>query len=324
MSSILRRFNHSHAWNDPARVRHDASLDLAWTQTSEAGELLQKVITSPPSQHIHHPNMLDYLHGRMEHAGSSSSRELSPSAQRMLSSLLTYPLTLSHAVRTVFNYDHVKPHLNILIIGARAESSLPQTLWKEVLYSQSAAQHVTITMVGPGQLVAQSKASSQKQQHQRHQHKWNDQEITIHRGQHTDVLHELPEAFDLLRSADLFALFHPGFGHAKMQSMWMPTLDLLFQTRKPIFCTAYSPDDLQRDMESLRSIAQQMDEQELGESLEFIHPPKNNPFASTKASVTDEGEVTVTNFYSYVFQAKPVAELPVVRSSSFVVTMESN
>lgn len=235
--------------------------------------------TKPTSQ----TSMQDYITQRLHgQAGTPSA-----SAYRVISSLLTYPMTLSHAVNTLLPR---KRTVNILMLGARAESTLPVNWWRESL-STSSAQQLTITMAGPGQ------QPSQKPKHTN----WEGSTLAIHPG-FQGLLHDSPDAIKLLRAADMFVAFHPGFGNPKMAGLWHPTLDLLFQTSKPVFCTAYSPTDLQQDMAALVATAEELDDQDLGHPLEFLMQPDENRFGSLKAAV--DGEVTVANAFGYAFQAK--------------------
>jgi splicing suppressor protein 51 len=246
---------------------------------------LHTMLTTSPQGLCRHANMTEHIFNR------SSITKVE--AHRVVSSLLSYPLTLSLAINTLFTYH--KPSLHIIILGARSEASLPASWWKELLYTQNNAKDVKITMVGPGQQLF-TKVT--------HQRTWEEKSIEITTGSHLGLFHDLPNVHDLLRSADLFVCFHPGFGNSFMRPMWTPTLDLLFQTRKPIFCTAYSPTDIAADLTQLGAIADELDEQDLGEALEFILNADVNPFASMQAAISEQGEVTVTNHFAYCFQAK--------------------
>ena len=84
------------------------------------------------------------------------------------------------------------------------------------------------------------------------------------------LLHDHPRAFDLMRDADAFVLFNPGFGCKHLKSSWEPTLKLLLETRKPIIATAHSHHDLSRDMTTLADWTLEEDSQDLGEPVEMI------------------------------------------------------
>jgi hypothetical protein len=287
---------HYSTWKNSVIAKKEIEEDIRWTRSNDAKALLNDFISNVSNDNNQIGNMNEYINHRLV-SNSINQTSNHASQQRVLSSLLTYPLTISHALRTVFPLDHIKPNMHIVVLGARAESSLPSIWWKEVLYSQHVAQSTKITMVGPGQALSPRATKP-------HQHSWNNKNVEVHTGQYTELFHALPNHFELLFTADMFVLFHPGFGHEKMTPLWMPTLELLFQTRKPIYCTAYSPTDLQRDIDKLQQCAEELDSQDLGESLEFIVPPTQNPFASARPVVNENDEVTIANYYHYCFQAK--------------------
>ena len=70
------------------------------------------------------------------------------SARRVLSSCLTFPLTLTYAHKLLFPL--LPPKLNVLIVGARAESSLPSIWWKDCLYNNQNLHEISVRMTGPG------------------------------------------------------------------------------------------------------------------------------------------------------------------------------
>jgi splicing suppressor protein 51 len=121
-------------------------------------------------------------------------------------------------------------------------------------------------------------------------------------------LHEHPDCTALLRWADVFVMYNPGFGNSNLQASWDPSIRLLLETRKPLVFTAYGAHDLQRDLHALDRISAEADEQELGEPIDFVIPPHENPFKTLKCTVDsreegDEG-VVITNFAIYAVQAK--------------------
>ena len=105
-------------------------------------------------------------------------------------------------------------------------------------------------------------------------------------------------------------LFHPGLGHKTLKDGWIPTMELLLQTRKPVLCTAHSAGDLLRDENAIKSVSASMDAegQQLGEPLEMIFQSHRNPFASSrrthdKEEVT-EAQIVTTNEFIHAFRAK--------------------
>ncbi|RYH16986.1 hypothetical protein EON65_29290 [archaeon] len=280
-------------------MRNQLAEDAQHARSSELMQLMTHMVKNPPPSALNSSSMDAYISARLASAGQPGS----VLSHRILSSLLTFPLTLSHALSTLF--PHPIPKLNIVVLGARSEASLPASWWREVMYSSPPhIQEVCVKMVGPGQKHLKNHPPLQQTL------TWTSSEstqrsMTLETGKDISLLHDLPHCHQLLMEANLFVLFHPGFGTESVQPLWHPTLQMLWHTRKPVFCTAYSPSDLQKDLQYLRNCSQDFDDQDLGESYEFLMPAKQNPFASKKAAITEDSEeITLTNYYSYCFQSK--------------------
>jgi hypothetical protein len=95
-------------------------------------------------------------HGSHGAFGSIGNQQIKETPQgRVLSSLLTFPLTLSYAISHVYRalypwmslpeipIEERKKLFNVLVVGARSESSLPLTWWKEGLYNFDSIPHNT-------------------------------------------------------------------------------------------------------------------------------------------------------------------------------------
>lgn len=134
-------------------------------------------------------------------------------------------------------------------------------------------------------------------------------EVIIEKKQENrNFLHEIKDISKILLSHDLYVLFNPGFGSKPLTESWLPTLQILLQTKKPILCTAHSAYDLSRDINALQKISLDSDYEEFGEPLEFVISPHLNPFRSHKRTIDSkeetEAQVITTNEYIYAFQAK--------------------
>lgn len=88
-------------------------------------------------------------------------------AKRFLSHLLTYPLTLAAGLteagvapwadtsaaaevgRRVNAEPSLRPTLSVVCIGARAEGSLPPSLWLEAIFALPGVSHLDLSLVGP-------------------------------------------------------------------------------------------------------------------------------------------------------------------------------
>jgi len=200
--------------------------------------------------------------------------------------------------------DELKDDINVLVLGARSESSLPALWWQEALVAASpvVGKALHISLMGPGLLA--------KPQQQAAEFKHGGKSLTVrHVEGGACLFHEHPAHMKLLLQTDLFVLFNPGFGSTQaLQTSWMPTLHLLLMCRKPILATAHSAWDLKRDLAQLEKITNDTDEQDLGEPLEFLIPPHHSPFASTKrthdAKEDQEAQIVTTNEFCYAFAAK--------------------
>lgn len=104
-------------------------------------------------------------------------------------------------------------------------------------------------------------------------------------------------------------LYNPGLGSEPLKAGWKETLRYLLMSKKPVLCTALSIGDLYRDLDYIKALSFEEDDQDLGEPLEFITHPRANPFRSLKRSVDNNEEkedmkITQTNHYIYSFVSK--------------------
>ncbi len=242
----------------------------------------------------------------------------SPEAVRMLSTMLCFPLTLGQAVDELFPSGHeALSRLNVLIVGARAESSLPTQWWREMLvaFHSQMPKQLNLRFLGPGIQPNPSLAKAGLRiDHATSSiaftHCLTSRSTDPISSHDTLPLHDHPELNSLLRWTDLFVLFNPGFGSVTLKERWQPSIKALLETRKPVLCTAHGDDDLRNDMTELcERIAPQMDDQHLGDSLHFLIKARPNPYASLSPRVHDkpcgtDKEVVLTNKYIYAFHAK--------------------
>lgn len=68
-------------------------------------------------------------------------------ARRFLSHILTYPLTLASGLKAAGLDRHNR--LSVACVGARAESSLPASLWLETLIALPGVSHLKLHLLGP-------------------------------------------------------------------------------------------------------------------------------------------------------------------------------
>jgi hypothetical protein len=231
---------------------------------------------------------------------------------------------LSLGINQIFHFDQyqhdTKSQLRILIVGGRAESSLPPVWWRELLFTYNQSfPDIQIHFIGPGiqlsKTLGRSGAAHGRQIWSTSAtHRCALEFIPIDASTDKDLLHSHPRCLSLLQWADLFVLFNSGMGSPPLRAQWKPTIDLLLQTHKPVLCTSHGPADMARDLAVLEIVADEMDSegQQLGPgaaSLELLLSPSSNPFASLKQT-TDEKEesalyeVVTTNHSIFAFVAK--------------------
>jgi hypothetical protein len=289
--------SHADAGNSIETVEEEMMQDTLWAQTlkAEKKKIPLYVPTSSEPSALRCNDIEEYMRRR-----GFSGWDSSPPATRMLTSLLTYPLTLAHGIETI--YGSKRPNLNVLLLGARSESSLPLKWWAECLHACSSS-NINITMLGPGLQIT------------------NNLEILLDfPNSETKKLrianlkknycrfHDHLESVKMIQSNDLFVLFNPGIGSDSQKQFWQPTIELLLESKKPLLLSAHGRYDLNRDVSAVRNLADLNDNQCLGEPLEFLIMPKLNPFRSSRRVIdkneVPEATVVTTNHYVYAIQAK--------------------
>lgn len=290
-----------------------------WTASPEV-KSISRFVANVPRSLISASDMMQYIHNR---GPGELTRVLSPPAIRTLSALLTFPLTLAYGLSHIFPPRRDLKSIKILVVGARSESSLPVPWWQEMLFANTNLLSHHLRMVGPGLQLNKEIAGDASctadireltmmgdNEYSKFLRITNNYSLSTAKKIHDDftVLHEHPESLKLLQWADVFVLFNPGYGNDNLKASWDPTMKLLLQTRKPILCTAYGHHDLKRDLTTLDAITAETDDQELGEPIDFLIPPHENPFKTFKCTLDarepgDHGIVT-TNHSIYAIQAK--------------------
>lgn len=301
-----------------AEIEQHIKENKEWTASPEVRSITT-FVSLPQKTLVRAADMMQFIKNR----GQDSTRELSPPAIRTLSALLTFPLTLAYGLSKIFPPRRDLKSIRMLIIGARSESSLPVPWWQEMLFVDTHLLSHHLRMVGPGlqlnkEILGDSSCTvdireltmTGDAEYSKFLRLTNNHSLSTSKNLHSDfrLLHEHPECIKLLQWADVFVLFNPGYGNNTLKASWDPTMKLLLQTRKPILCTAYGQHDLRRDLQTLDAITAEADDQDLGEPIDFLIPPHENPFKSFKCTLDatepgDQGIVT-TNHSIYAFQAK--------------------
>ena len=301
--------------------------DKQWVASPEARHTVSNYFKNPiPKSQLESNDMAEYIAQRdvnRSHlnppctAQSIVSQSTAP--LRSLSSLLTFPLTMSYALGKVRNALGPLSCFRVLIVGARSESSLPMQWWKEYLYhSVNKSPQTIIKTVGPG--LQLNKSISMKRDTVTYEQDDVVYSLQLSNDLHSNsstndlhsndriVLHDHPNCMELLQWADVFVLFNPGYGSKPLTKQWDPTIRLLLQTKKPVICTAHGPADLDRDLSTLDRISTEEDWQDLGENVDLLFTPHENPFRSIKQTLdmneTEDCKVVTANHSIYGFIAK--------------------
>jgi len=218
--------------------------------------------------------------------------EMCAAAIDLVSHPLTYPLTLSIFASFLLSSNTHRNKQNeetecgnsskndttttmrIFCIGARAEATLPSPFWKEFLiatrqqnlyrmkedgnqYQHNNACTVRnnwdIQFIGPEVVVP--RASTIHISIPDCDDDVDDEDsslklsLSFHKGYYKEAhIHD----YDTTSNDVAFVLFNPGLGHPHLKSGWRDAMDSIVQTRLPLFLTAHSELDQDRDWNMLR------------------------------------------------------------------------
>ncbi len=191
----------------------------------------------------------------IDHHHDETARTL---AAQLLSSGLTFPLTLAYALQqaaaTILDaHAAVRlrnlPNLSLHIAGARAEASLPAAMWGELGHALQASDvlgvgtsvEVELSGASPWGLgqAGNSEAGLEaplRISRPRRAERFEDSSL----GQH--LLHGQRRAQPI---PDVFVLFNPGLGFENYS--WGLAFEALARSQRPLLLTALSEDDARRD-----------------------------------------------------------------------------
>lgn len=290
---------------DAMKVKADAmaekEAETVWLRGQECRALLHELAqpTSDPTDSITATSIQDYLCQR-----GAAVAATNPAALRVLSSLVTNPLTLAYGLHHIF--PHYKDTIRVTALGMRSESHLPMNWWREALFLTTCVDNIYMDIIGPEMSTKHDQMSCAF-----HVNKTNtlrtlsmtathDNQTTFHN--HQNVHHKL-------LATDLFMLYNPGIGASDiMTRQWLDTMRLLLQSRKPVICTSHSEVDLMRDLKVLEEISGEEDHEEFGEPLEMLLPPHENPYRaygrSFDGNESKAGYVVSSNRYIFGFRMK--------------------
>lgn len=292
---------------DQSTIETELLADTEWSQNAENKKLISSFLYHQPNTSINEfKSMSEYL--TIRNATHATNIQESKSALRFISSLLTFPLTLSYTAKKVFPYPI--PNLRVLVIGARSEFSLPDVWWNECLFSsESSFNNITISMLGPDIDLKHLANRGSDTSPSIRNYEWLNQKLSlVDISNPKNHFHNHPNVETLLRDHDLFILYNSGMGSDALKQQWDASLRLLLETKKPIIATSHSRRDFERDFEALERIALSEDWQDLGDPIDIIIPPHINPYASHKRTFDRLEEpaarIVTTNQYLFAVQSK--------------------
>ncbi|KAF0687643.1 Aste57867_20627 [Aphanomyces stellatus] len=219
--------------------------DIACAQSSDVRALFHKLAKHTPSPTV--TTWTDLLHD----VGASPSLLNDPAVLRLVSASYSYVMTLRHYLPDLLPDTTTLPRPSVYIVGARAEATMPRHFWTMLHPYQW-----NVAMIGNHVPVLRAKPPS---------------DDAIHISYHNGLFHDLT-----LPSPDAFVLFNPGLGHPNLRTLWAPTLATMLQTRRSMLLTAFSAEDLARDVAVLTASHASM-----ATPVTF----HENPFGSAKCTV---------------------------------------
>ncbi|KAG5177584.1 hypothetical protein JKP88DRAFT_150973, partial [Tribonema minus] len=237
------------------QIRAEAAADAAWAR--QPG--IVKALQPPPFDAAAPPD----LSSTEAYLASRFWTNILPSdaaAMRIISHLLTYPLTLAAALASVENTrSFSRAGLHVECIGARAEATLPPHLWAEALFSCGRLlDGGRLTFIGPELGVPRAvKPASSGDTAPCHTLRQGGRSLELQwvRGLFHDTASGRALRHDScnrtegsIHTVDAYVLFSPGLGHLHLSTGWQATADLVMASQTPVILTAHSEGDARRDV----------------------------------------------------------------------------
>lgn len=155
--------------------------------------------------------------------------------------------------------------MNIYIVGARAEATLPSHIWLQLAYLFPATPF-HIHFIGPDALAPNQEAHSKSV---------NERLVFTYDNSMYHEYHETIDKFDPF--TDLFFMFSPGIGQEHSRESWKTSIEKALETKCPIFVTGYDGADMKNDVEAV--------EQDYQGEFDWVLKPSVNAFRSLKRDV---------------------------------------
>jgi splicing suppressor protein 51 len=155
--------------------------------------------------------------------------------------------------------------INVYLVGARAEATLPSHIWLQLAYLFPATPF-HIHFIGPDALAPNQEP---------HTKSVNERLLFTYDNAMYHDYHETIEKFDPF--TDLFFMFSPGIGHGDAREGWKTSIEKALETKCPIFVTGYDEADMKNDIEAV--------EQDYDGEFDWVMKPSVNEFRSLKRDV---------------------------------------
>jgi hypothetical protein len=335
---------HKHARTDAVAALQLEEHNYAQTAAARTQLQLPAVQRGAALQLDPSSDLRTYLHSRGCQLGDDIEVEQPGPALRIMSHMLTFPLTLAYALQQLHtcyllgkssrsSNSAPSAGLNIVCIGARAEASLPVHLWTEAVLACKGilGSSGSLSFIGPELQLPQSLPNSNTLQH-----------TVQHNGTALNLqwqkrMYHATDSGDHI--ADVYVLYNPGLGHPALSSNWCTTIDAVISTGKLIILTAHSELDAARDAQWLQnrysfvlqktssadrdgllhdsktidnssassSSANSTESKQL--NVEWVLPTAVNPFRSLRKTVdtTEGGLVVSANAFLHATRLAPAA-----------------
>jgi splicing suppressor protein 51 len=195
------------------------------------------------------------------------------------------------------------PSVRLFVLGARAESSLPRETWMQLVYLFHRVQF-SLHFIGPEAMANRAKEYPLPERTATNPFGAVVEDRisnALKISTFTEYYHDMHKA-DYFSPIDpyfdCFVCFHPGFGNPASLHEWEETLPLLLETKVPIIATAYSPSDLEQDLNLLQT--------RYGNDLDVLLEPGENIFRSLRWDLNDldPHDITCANWGLYAFRGK--------------------
>lgn len=194
----------------------------------------------------------DYLYARQWFLDDVPENHID-AARDLLSHTLSYPLTLTLFARQLLKDSKLnyKEEIRICCIGARAEATLPRQFWREFLIAVKMCNEINVSC--PNKWIIDF-VGPETTMRKKSDHIFANDGLPAS-GANLELQLMFSNGYLQDRNkdeADGYVMFNPGLGHPHLKDGWSDTLDNLLIgnpiRRKPMFMTAHSDKDRDRDL----------------------------------------------------------------------------